>query len=186
MAETNTRGKKQKKSLQLEIPSVLVTHVNVTAVAQEGGTAAFHDTVKMSTTLSDDKLTEVFKSMGITRSAFAKSLPGEIPKFNLNCKYENHEFTLKSVPDEGGNMFAYMADVVIYDFNVDRVGVGSYQLEFKAKGIPDQDNHESFEASWLSGMEGVFFDLFVKGPAKATADMNLGDEKEEEQEPATA
>lgn len=156
---------KQKKSLSLTLESVLVEHVNVTAVAQEDGEAAFHDTVKVGASLTQQRLEALFQAMGITTPGFFSNAPDEVPKIDLNAKYEGHMVSL-------GNA-AQMGDATLYDIKVERASSDTFQVELKFKGIPGGD-HDGFEQAWLDGLRGEHYELKVEPPPKgANEDMDL-------------
>ena len=149
-------AKKQKKSLSLTLGSVLVDHINPTAVAQEDGDAAFHDTLKVVTTLTQEKLEQFFQAMGITTPGFFSHAPDEVPKIDLNAKYEGHTVRLTD--------HAVMPNAEVYDIKVARVGEETFEVELKFKGIPMPDDHILFMEARLDGVRGVHFDLSIEPP----------------------
>lgn len=177
---------KQKKGLTLSLGDVLVEHMNITAVDQEDGKAALHDTVKVNATCTADKLSEVLGAMGVSKTKFMQNGPAEVPKVHLaTIHYEGHKAVLSGGAG-GDNLVATMADAELADFRVERLSSDTFALTFKVKGIPDSDSHVSFEASWLDSKTGVQFALEIEPPAQVEMSLEESGEEEQQEEEETA
>lgn len=158
---------------------VRVGAFSCTPVAQNDNAAAFHDTAKVTATLSDDELVALLEQMEVQNPGFVRGLPDQITSLPMDgCEYREHKVTFWV----SNRKICTIENTTLYGFSIIKGSERSFTLNFSLKGIPSEENHDSFEAMVLDSKVGKFHALSIEPPIQEEMALEEGEEAGDDEE----